>query len=87
MSCSPELFVEKHGDVLRARPMKGTAPRSANPRDDVAAATFLANDPKNRAENVMIVDLLRNDVSVDRAHRYVRVPALFSVEPYASVWR
>ncbi|RQS17325.1 chorismate-binding protein [Burkholderia sp. Bp8998] len=87
VSCSPELFVEKHGDVLRARPMKGTAPRSADPRDDTAAAAFLANDPKNRAENVMIVDLLRNDVSRIARTGTVRVPALFSVEPYASVWQ
>ncbi|MBR8345293.1 chorismate-binding protein [Burkholderia ambifaria] len=87
VSCSPELFVEKHGDVLRARPMKGTAPRSADPRDDAAAAEFLANDPKNRAENVMIVDLLRNDVSRIARTGTVKVPALFSVEPYASVWQ
>ncbi|HDR8858302.1 anthranilate synthase [Burkholderia territorii] len=87
VSCSPELFVEKHGGVLRARPMKGTAPRSADPRDDAAAAAFLASDPKNRAENVMIVDLLRNDVSRIARTGTVRVPALFSVEPYASVWQ
>ncbi|KWE32503.1 chorismate-binding protein [Burkholderia territorii] len=87
VSCSPELFVEKHGDVLRARPMKGTAPRSADPRDDAAAAAFLASDPKNRAENVMIVDLLRNDVSRIARTGTVRVPALFSVEPYVSVWQ
>lgn len=87
VSCSPELFVEKHGDVLRARPMKGTAPRSADPRQDAASAAFLANDPKNRAENVMIVDLLRNDVSRIARTGTVKVPALFSVEPYASVWQ
>ncbi|RQZ13096.1 aminodeoxychorismate synthase component I [Burkholderia sp. Bp9031] len=87
VSCSPELFVEKRGDVLRARPMKGTAPRSADPREDAAAAAFLANDPKNRAENVMIVDLLRNDVSRIARTGTVKVPALFSVEPYASVWQ
>ncbi|ALV57670.1 bifunctional anthranilate synthase component I family protein/class IV aminotransferase [Burkholderia cenocepacia] len=87
VSCSPELFVEKHGDVLRARPMKGTAPRSADPREDTAAAAFLASDPKNRAENVMIVDLLRNDVSRIARTGTVKVPALFSVEPYASVWQ
>jgi para-aminobenzoate synthetase/4-amino-4-deoxychorismate lyase len=87
VSCSPELFVEKHGDLLRARPMKGTAPRSADPREDAAAAAFLANDPKNRAENVMIVDLLRNDVSRIARTGTVKVPALFSVEPYASVWQ
>ncbi|NTZ86643.1 aminodeoxychorismate synthase component I [Burkholderia metallica] len=87
VSCSPELFVEKHCDVLRARPMKGTAPRSADPREDAAAAAFLASDPKNRAENVMIVDLLRNDVSRIARTGSVKVPALFSVEPYASVWQ
>lgn len=87
VSCSPELFVEKQGDVLRARPMKGTAPRSADPGEDAAAAEFLASDPKNRAENVMIVDLLRNDVSRIARTGTVKVPALFSVEPYASVWQ
>ncbi|MCO8588254.1 aminodeoxychorismate synthase component I [Burkholderia multivorans] len=87
VSCSPELFVEKHGELLRARPMKGTAPRSADPQQDAASAAFLANDPKNRAENVMIVDLLRNDVSRIARTGTVRVPALFSVEPYASVWQ
>ncbi|WP_175831521.1 chorismate-binding protein [Burkholderia cenocepacia] len=87
VSCSPELFVEKQGDVLRARPMKGTAPRSADPGEDAAAAAFLASDPKNRAENVMIVDLLRNDVSRIARTGTVKVPALFSVEPYASVWQ
>ncbi|MDS0846298.1 bifunctional anthranilate synthase component I family protein/class IV aminotransferase [Burkholderia cenocepacia] len=87
VSCSPELFAEKQGDVLRARPMKGTAPRSADPGEDAAAAAFLASDPKNRAENVMIVDLLRNDVSRIARTGTVKVPALFSVEPYASVWQ
>ncbi|PRF69748.1 aminodeoxychorismate synthase, component I [Burkholderia multivorans] len=87
VSCSPELFVEKHGELLRARPMKGTAPRSADPQQDAVSAAFLANDPKNRAENVMIVDLLRNDVSRIARTGTVRVPALFSVEPYASVWQ
>ncbi|POR56037.1 para-aminobenzoate synthetase/4-amino-4-deoxychorismate lyase [Paraburkholderia eburnea] len=87
LSCSPELFVEKHGETLRAKPMKGTAARWADPAEDAAAAQFLANDPKNRAENVMIVDLLRNDISRVARTGTVRVPALFSVEPYASVWQ
>ncbi|RFU45886.1 aminodeoxychorismate synthase component I [Paraburkholderia sp. DHOC27] len=88
VSCSPELFVEKSGRALRARPMKGTAPRSpGDPAADRAAAQFLANDPKNRAENVMIVDLLRNDLSRVAETGSVNVPALFSVEPYASVWQ
>ncbi|PLZ03271.1 aminodeoxychorismate synthase, component I [Burkholderia sp. WAC0059] len=87
LSCSPELFVEKHGDTLRARPMKGTAARDADPQRDRATAAALANDPKNRAENVMIVDLLRNDLSRVAQPGSVRVPALFGVEPYASVWQ
>ncbi|KVE41969.1 chorismate-binding protein [Burkholderia sp. BDU5] len=87
VSCSPELFVEKSGALLRARPMKGTAPRSDDPRADAAAAEFLANDAKNRAENVMIVDLLRNDLARIARTGSVTVPALFSVEPYASVWQ
>ncbi|PRY00331.1 aminodeoxychorismate synthase component I [Paraburkholderia sp. BL25I1N1] len=87
LSCSPELFIEKHGAMLRARPMKGTAPRSDDPAADRRAAEFLGNDPKNRAENVMIVDLLRNDLSRVAQTGSVKVPALFSVEPYASVWQ
>ena len=87
LSCSPELFIEKQGAMLRARPMKGTAPRSADPVADRHAAEFLANDPKNRAENVMIVDLLRNDLSRVAQTGSVHVPALFSVESYASVWQ
>jgi para-aminobenzoate synthetase/4-amino-4-deoxychorismate lyase len=87
LSCSPELFVEKQNATLRARPMKGTAPRSADPSADRGAAEFLGNDPKNRAENVMIVDLLRNDLSRVAQTGSVKVPALFSVEPYASVWQ
>ncbi|WP_323121817.1 aminodeoxychorismate synthase component I [Burkholderia alba] len=87
VSCSPELFVETAGARLRARPMKGTAPRAADPAEDAAAAAFLANDAKNCAENVMIVDLLRNDVSRVARTGSVKVPTLFSVEPYASVWQ
>jgi para-aminobenzoate synthetase/4-amino-4-deoxychorismate lyase len=87
LSCSPELFIEKQGTLLRARPMKGTAPRSDDSVADRQAAEFLGNDPKNRAENVMIVDLLRNDLSRVAQTGSVTVPALFSVEPYASVWQ
>jgi para-aminobenzoate synthetase/4-amino-4-deoxychorismate lyase len=88
LSCSPELFVEKAGTTLRARPMKGTAPRSPDDAQaDQRTAEFLRHDPKNRAENVMIVDLLRNDLSRIAETGSVNVPALFSVEPYASVWQ
>lgn len=86
LSCSPELFVEKRGERLRTRPMKGTTARGASPEDDARARAFLAGDPKNRAENLMIVDLLRNDLSRVAKTGTVRVPALFSVEPYPSIW-
>ncbi|MBP0591020.1 aminodeoxychorismate synthase component I [Paraburkholderia sp. LEh10] len=87
VSCSPELFVEKKGSALRTRPMKGTAPRASDAAQDRAAADFLAGDPKNRAENVMIVDLLRNDLSRIAETGTVKTPALFSIEPYQSVWQ
>lgn len=80
LSCSPELFIERSGDMLRARPMKGTAPSSADPE-------WLRLDPKNRAENLMIVDLLRNDMSRVAVTGSVKVPRLFSVEAYKSVWQ
>ncbi|WP_116136638.1 aminodeoxychorismate synthase component I [Trinickia diaoshuihuensis] len=86
LSCSPELFVEKNGERLRTRPMKGTTARGASPEDDARAADFLRTDPKNRAENLMIVDLLRNDLSRVAKTGSVCVPALFSVEPYPSIW-
>ena len=86
LSCSPELFVEKHGQRLRTRPMKGTTARGVSPEDDARARAFLSSDPKNRAENLMIVDLLRNDLSRVAKTGSVRVPALFSVEPYPSIW-
>ncbi|AXE99478.1 chorismate-binding protein [Paraburkholderia hospita] len=87
VSCSPELFVEKKGASLRTRPMKGTAARSSDAQQDRAAAEFLASDPKNRAENVMIVDLLRNDLSRIAETGTVKTPALFSIEPYQSLWQ
>ncbi|MEX3954594.1 chorismate-binding protein [Trinickia sp. EG282A] len=86
LSCSPELFVEKKGARLRTRPMKGTTARGRTPEDDARARAFLHNDVKNRAENLMIVDLLRNDLSRVARTGSVRVPALFSVEPYPSIW-
>ncbi|RKP51017.1 aminodeoxychorismate synthase component I [Trinickia fusca] len=86
VSCSPELFVEKAGTRLRTRPMKGTTARGATPEEDARAQAFLRNDPKNRAENLMIVDLLRNDLSRVAKTGTVCVPALFSVEPYPSIW-
>ena len=66
LSFSPELFFRLDGRRIEARPMKGTATRGADPAADAAAARELATDPKQRAENLMIVDLIRNDLSRDR---------------------
>jgi len=86
LSRSPELFFALAGrGGIEARPMKGTAPRHADPARDAALAAALAADAKNRAENLMIVDLLRNDIGRIAAIGSVRVPALFAIERYATV--
>ena len=82
VSLSPELFFSLKGGVLTARPMKGTAPRSTDGAADAAAAQVLPLDPKNRAENLMIVDLLRNDMGAISKAGSVSVDRLFSVETY-----
>ncbi|WP_404711023.1 aminodeoxychorismate synthase component I [Sphingomonas sp. MMS24-J13] len=85
LSLSPELFFRIEGSRIAARPMKGTAPRGRTPAEDDAYAARLAADPKERAENLMIVDLLRNDISrVARAGSVV-VPELFAVERYPTI--
>lgn len=86
LSFSPELFVRHDGKgALMTRPMKGTAPRSGNPQQDAAAAAALAADAKNRAENVMIVDLLRNDLGRIAKPGSVAVPERFQVQPFGGV--
>ncbi len=87
LSCSPELFLAGRCGEVTARPMKGTAARRTDPADDAAAAQALQRDAKNRAENVMIVDLLRNDLGRIAVTGGVQVPALFSLERYATVWQ
>ncbi|CBW73971.1 Para-aminobenzoate synthetase component I (EC 2.6.1.85) / 4-amino-4-deoxychorismate lyase (EC 4.1.3.38) [Mycetohabitans rhizoxinica HKI 454] len=87
LSLSPELFVEHRGGTIVARPMKGTASRANDKQLDARQARALAADEKNRAENLMIVDLLRNDLGKIARTGSVRVPALFALEPYASVWQ
>ena len=82
---SPELFFTLEEGRLTARPMKGTAVRAAGTAEDAAAALALAGDPKNRAENLMITDLLRNDLSRVGVPGSVRVPELFRVETYPSI--
>ena len=86
LSRSPELFFRTDGEgAIETRPMKGTQPRSADPAEDARRRFFLQTDAKNRAENLMIVDLLRNDISRVSLPGSVRVPALFTVESYETV--
>lgn len=85
LSFSPELFVRREGGTLSARPMKGTAARRDDPALDAASAADLAADPKQRAENRMIVDLIRNDLSRVSAPGSVEVTAMFAVESYPTV--
>jgi para-aminobenzoate synthetase / 4-amino-4-deoxychorismate lyase len=87
MSFSPERFFRLDGRRLVARPMKGTAPRSRDEIADRDIARGLALDPKNRAENLMIVDLLRNDLSRVCEPGTVTVPSLFSVEAHPTLWQ
>jgi len=86
ISCSPELFFTLNRDgMIETKPMKGTQPRSCDPIKDKELRSFLANDPKNRAENLMIVDLLRNDLSRICQPGSVKVPQLFEIESYSTV--
>ncbi len=85
LSLSPELFLRHDDGRLTARPMKGTAAASDDAATDAITAAALAADPKNRAENLMIVDLLRNDLGRIARLGSVQVPQLFQVERYRSV--
>ncbi len=86
LSRSPELFFATDADGrIETRPMKGTAPRASNPAHDAALKMELQQSTKNRAENLMIVDLLRNDISRICHPGSVRVPQLFAIESYATV--
>ena len=91
LSFSPELFfrLENHGPKRRiaTRPMKGTASRGRTTREDRDQSEWLRNDPKNRAENVMIVDLLRNDLGRLCKYGTVRAENLFAVERYPTLWQ
>ena len=86
LSRSPELFFRTDAaGMIETRPMKGTQPRSSDPVEDAARAVFLKSDEKNQAENLMIVDLLRNDISRICEAGSVHVPELFTVESYETV--
>ena len=85
LSLSPEQFFTIRGGVIEAKPMKGTAPRRADPAADAAEAAALAADPKQRAENLMIVDLMRNDLARVAETGSVAVPELFAVESFPTL--
>lgn len=85
LSASPELFIEKHGSVVSTRPMKGTAPRAGTPEADAEARRILSTDIKQRAENLMIVDLMRNDLGRIAELGSVSVTDLFTVETYRTL--
>ena len=85
LSLSPERFLALDGRQVSTKPIKGTRPRHADPVQDVAARDELANAPKDRAENLMIVDLLRNDIGRVCRPGSVQVPALFAIESFPAV--
>ncbi len=85
LSLSPERFIHLERDRIQTRPIKGTLPRLADPLTDRQQAEKLATSPKDRAENLMIVDLMRNDIGRVAVPGSVRVPELFVVEPFPAV--
>jgi len=87
LSISPELFFERTGDRVRTKPMKGTVRRGRWKQEDEQLAYWLQNSEKNRAENVMIVDLLRNDLGRVAIPGSVKVPATFELERFETLWQ
>lgn len=85
LSISPERFIKLENGHIETKPIKGTLPRYTDPARDKAAASQLASSPKDRAENLMIVDLLRNDIGKVAAPGSVTVPKLFDVESFPAV--
>ncbi|MHC1791413.1 aminodeoxychorismate synthase component I [Solidesulfovibrio sp.] len=87
LSLSPELFFLRQGERVTVRPMKGTLPRGTTPETDAAQAAALAGCPKNRSENRMITDLMRNDLGRIARPGSVAVADLFAVQPLWAAWQ
>lgn len=86
-SASPELFFSRHGPAITTRPMKGTVRRGRTLQEDREQAEWLRGSVKERAENVMIVDMMRNDLGRIAHVGTVMVPELFTLERYPNVWQ
>ena len=86
-SASPELFFKLDGDRIFSRPMKGTVKRGLTTTEDKELSEWLHSSVKNRAENVMIVDMIRNDMGRICRPGTVQVPHLFATEPYPTLWQ
>jgi para-aminobenzoate synthetase / 4-amino-4-deoxychorismate lyase len=84
---SPELFFQLDGDTITCRPMKGTVQRGRTTSEDKEQSEWLKNSAKNRAENVMIVDMLRNDLGRIAQLGSIHVPQLFEIERYPTLWQ
>ena len=87
LSFSPELFFYKKGNSITVKPMKGTSARFHDPTQDDASYNFLQNDPKNKAENLIIIDLLRNDLARICHIGSIKVKNPFKIEAYKSVYQ
>ncbi|WP_197256276.1 aminodeoxychorismate synthase component I [Paenibacillus dendritiformis] len=87
LSASPELFFRKNGKSLETRPMKGTVKRGLTVKEDERLSDWLRQSEKNRAENVMITDLLRNDLGMVAEAGSVQVPKLFEIEKYYTLFQ
>jgi para-aminobenzoate synthetase component 1 len=85
LCASPERFIQRKGNLLRSEPIKGTAPRATEKVQDQQLATALQNNPKERAENIMIVDLVRNDLSQIAAKDSVKVEELCEIYSFETV--
>lgn len=85
LSLSPERFIQCRNGIIETKPIKGTRPRFSHPEEDAASAESLLSAEKDRAENLMIVDLLRNDISKHSVPGSLQVPELFKLESYPAV--